>query len=82
MRAAHNNAHNREGQSGAGFLLPHLPIVHVVERRVGRAKRDNGQWVDVWTAEGKPFENSQLACRSADVLRARGFVVRVRPYVL
>ena len=79
MRAAHNNAQNRQGQSGAGFL-PDVRVVHVVERRVGRHEV-KGQWLDVWHAEGQ-HDRTEFAGRAADVLRAQGFTVRVRPVVL
>lgn len=82
MRAAHNAGWRLTGQSGAGMVLPSLPVVHVLERRVGRHQVPTGQWVDVWYVEGKPHASAGLAGSAADVLRAQGFTVRIRPVVL
>lgn len=82
MRAVHNNGYARSGQAGAGFLMPHLPVVHVVERRVGRRQDAHGHWVDVWFVEGRAHATAALAGVEADSWRAQGFTVRVRPVVL
>jgi len=80
VRAAHNNAHARSGQSGAGFL-PSLKVAFIVEQRCASVNEGLG-WRDVWAPEPTTHDCFELANQRADALRAEGFTVRVRPVVL
>lgn len=57
-----------------------MDVRHLVEVRCASTAA-TGHWRDVWRVDGNPFRSAELANQSAEALRGKGFVCRVRPVV-
>jgi len=76
MRAAHNNAHARDGQSGAGFLAG-PPLAVLGTWFTVQVQWPSGWHTDQQTAGG--FRVYEKAVERADFLRVtQGLPVRIR----
>jgi hypothetical protein len=81
MRAAVTFRGAMRPQQGGSDGRCMLDVTHRVELRCGRAQRPDGSWADAWRLDSS-HRRVEFANHAAELLRASGHTVRVRPVIL